>query len=151
MVVQWRRWMPRPKHGIARGVVVYGVPHGPDPDRLDELLGRCDKLRGWVRFRGGFALSGVPEDLELLDQAIDEWHDDGQIATLGNEVGLFLGTVIIASVPGARWQLWPNGHPVLRLASGREVDVVALGGDRVSKGTPRLTRAFADAAAGGRP
>jgi Family of unknown function (DUF6278) len=132
---------------MARGVVVYGVPRGPEPDRLDELLSRCDRLRSWARVRGGFVLSGVPEDLELLDQAIDEWHHDGQTATLANEAGLFLGTVIIASIPGARWQLWPNGHPVLRLASGREVDAVALGGDRVSKGGPRLTRVFADAAA----
>ena len=143
--------MPGPKHGVPRGMAVYGAPHGPAPDRLDELLSRCERLRGWARVRGGFVLSGVPEDLELLDQAIDDWHHDGQTATLGNEAGLFLGAVIIASVPGARWQLWPNGHPVLRLTSGRELDVVALGGDRVCAGTPRLTRAFADATADRRP
>jgi hypothetical protein len=143
--------MPGPRRGVARGVAVYGVPAGPDPDHLDELLSGCQRLRGWARVRGGFVLSGVPEDLELLDQAIDEWQYDAQTATAGNEAGLFLGTVIIATVPGARWQLWPNGHPVLRLASGRELDVVALGRDRVTKGTPRLTRAFADAAADQRP
>jgi hypothetical protein len=143
--------MPGSRHGVARGVAVYGVPAGADPDLLDELLSGCQRLRGWARVRGGFVLSGVPEDLELLDQAIDEWQHDAQTATVGNEAGLFLGTVIIATVPGAHWQLWPNGHPVLRLASGRELDVVALGGDRVTKGTPRLARAFADAAADQRP
>ena len=136
--------MPGPKHGAPRGVVVYGVPHGPDPDHLDELLGRSERLRSWAWARG-FVLRGVPEDLALLDQAIDQWRGDGQIAALGNEAGLFLGTVIIASVAGARWQVWPNGHPVVRLASGYELDVVALGGDRVNKGAPRLIDAFARA------
>ncbi len=46
----------------------------------------------------------------------------------------------------------PNGHPVVRLASGRERDVVAVGDDRVvSKGAPRLTGAFADVTAGPGP
>lgn len=148
--MQWRRWMPGPKHGVARGVAVYGIPHGPGPDHLDELLGRCERLRGWARAHG-FILTGVPEDLELLDQAIDEWSNDAQGALLGTEAGLFLGTVIIASVAGARWRVWPNGHPVVRLASGRELDAVAVGDDRVSKGVPRLTAAFADAAAGPPP
>ena len=75
----------------------------------------------------------------------------GQVASLGNEAGLFLATVIIASVAGARWRVWPNGHPVVRLASGRELDAVAVGDDRVSKGAPRLTAAYADAAAGPQP
>jgi hypothetical protein len=58
---------------------------------LDELLDRCERLHGWARAHC-FALSGIAEDLELLDWAIDEWHQDGQIvcAALGNEVGLSL-------------------------------------------------------------
>jgi len=64
-VVQWRRWMPGPRHGVARGSAVYGMPHGPDPGPLDELLGRCSRLRSWARTRG-FVLSGVPADLTLL-------------------------------------------------------------------------------------
>ena len=75
----------------------------------------------------------------------------GQVASLGNEAGLFPATVIIASVAGARWRVWPNGHPVVRLASGRELDAVAVGDDRVSKGAPRLTAAYAGAAAGPQP
>jgi uncharacterized protein DUF6278 len=148
-MVVWRRWMPGPKHGVARGVAVYGVPGGLDPGHLEELLSRCERLRSWAWARG-FVLSGVPEDLEVLDQAIDERHRDGGIAALGNEAGLFLGAVIIASVAGAGWRMWPNGHPVVRLASGRELDVVAVSDDRVSKGAPRLTEAFADAAGGPR-
>jgi hypothetical protein len=43
--------MPGPKHEVARGVAVCGVPHGSDPDRLHELLGRCEKAtrRGLAR------------------------------------------------------------------------------------------------------
>ncbi len=142
----WRRWIPGPRRGAARGVAVYGHPRSPNPDQLQELLGRCEELRSWARMHG-LALSGIPEDLEPLDQAIGEWPADARLPALGNETGLFLGTVIIASVVGARWRVWPNGHPVIRLASGRVLDVVAMGNDRVSKGAPRLIDVFADAAA----
>jgi hypothetical protein len=53
--------------------------------------------------------------LELLDQAIDEQPHDAETALAG-EVGLFLGTVIINSAVGARWRVWPNGHPVILTA-----------------------------------
>jgi hypothetical protein len=131
-------------------MVVYGNTRDLDADTLGDLLGGCERLRSWAR-RRGFALSGTPEDLELLDQAIDEQPIggfDAPRALAESEVGLFLGTVIIESLAGARWRLWPNGHPVIRLASGRELDVVAMGTARVSKGVPRLTDAFADAATG---
>ena len=32
---------------------------------------------------------------------------------------------LVTAVDGARWQVWPIGHPVVRLASRRELDVVA--------------------------
>lgn len=131
-------------------MAVYGVPR-PDPGQLDELLGRCDQLRTWARTRG-FELDGVPDDLGLLDQAIDQASGEPggplRMAAAGNQAGLFLGAVIIATVPGARWRLWPNGHPVVCLSSGRDLDVVAMAGDRVSKGAPLLANVYADAAAG---
>jgi hypothetical protein len=143
--------MRGPKHGVPRGVAVDSNPrHAPDPARLDDLLGRCERLRGWARAHG-ITLSGVPEDLELLDWAIGEWAHDPQAAGLGSEAGLFLGTVIIGSVAGACWRMWPDGHPVVRLRSGRELDVVALANSRVTSGYPRLAEAFADAAATGPP
>lgn len=142
--------MPGPKRGVARGVAVYGHPNDPDPDHLPELLGRCEQLRNWAR-KHGLVLKGTPEDLELLDQLIDEYPTDGPTPARGNEAGLFLGTVIITSVAGARWRVWPNGHPVIRLESSRELDVIAMGNDRMNKGAPRLLAVFADAAAGRRP
>jgi len=137
---------------MPRGMVVWGDTKGLGPDQL-EVLGRCERLHSWARMRG-FVLSGIPEDLELLDQAIDD-RSVGEFNAPGalpeGEVGLFLGAVIIASLAGARWCLWPNGHPVIRLASGRDLDVVAMGSARLSKGAPRLIDAFADAVAGPRP
>lgn len=71
-----RRWIPGHRRGLARSVAVYGIP-GPDPAQLDELLGRCARLRTRAR---GFELDGNPDDLELLDHAIDDliaegdWH-----------------------------------------------------------------------------
>jgi hypothetical protein len=110
-------------------VAVWGVPRR-NPEHLDDLLSRCQRLPAWARARG-LQLTGIPEDLGLLDQAIGHAAIEG-LAPLAAEAGLFLGTVIIAGVPGARWQLWPNGHPVVRLPAGRDVDVVAVAGDRVS-------------------
>jgi hypothetical protein len=135
-------------------VAVYGVPR-PNPEHLDGLLGRCEQLRTWARAHG-FELDGVPDDLALLDQALDEAIEQAsgelggplRIAAVGNQAGLFLGTVIIATVPGARWRMWPNGHPVVRLPSSRDLDVVAMANDRVSKGAPLLADVYADAAAG---
>lgn len=62
---RWRRWIPGPRHGLPRGVAVYGVPR-LDPEQLDGLLGRCHQLHIWARAHG-FELEGVPEDLGLLD------------------------------------------------------------------------------------
>jgi len=132
---------------MARGVAVYGpgVPGG-DTSQLGDLLGQCRRLQGWAGGHG-LALTGVPEDLVRLDQAIDEWGGQPDVAGwLGNEAGLFAGTVIIGSVRGTSWALWPNGHPVVRLASGRDLDVVALAHDRVASGRPRLAAVYAGAA-----
>ena len=135
-------------------MAVYGVPR-PDTGHLEDLLGRCDRLRAFARAHG-FELDGSPQDLALLDRAIDETTDHANSEPGGPsrtgaalaEAGLFLGSVIVATVAGARWRLWPNGHPVVRLASGRDLDVAAAASDRVSKGAPRLADVYADAAAG---
>jgi hypothetical protein len=61
--------------------------------------------------------------------------------------GLFLGTVIVSTIHGAHWRLWPNGHPVVRLVPGRDLDVIALANDRLRSGQPRLAAVYADATA----
>jgi hypothetical protein len=129
-------------------VAVYGVPR-PDPEQVDEVLGRCEQLRTWARARG-LALEGVPSDLGVLDEALDQASSghagSPRITALAVQAGLFTGTVIIAAVPGARWRVWPNGHPVVWLSSGRDLDVVAMASDRVSKDRPLLADIYADAA-----
>jgi Family of unknown function (DUF6278) len=70
------------------------------------------------------------------------------MSAVGDEAGRFLGTVIVAQVPGARWRLWPDGHPVVRLPAGRDLDVIAVAHDRVSTGAPLLADVYAGAAAG---
>jgi hypothetical protein len=100
-----------------------------------------DHLRRWPALRSraeshGLALSGVPEDLQRLDEVIGEQPHDAVVTALVGEVGLFLSTVIIYSAAGARWRVWPNGHPVIVTAAGRELDVVALANGRI--GTDRL-------------
>ena len=90
--------MPGPKHEVARGVAVCGVPHGSDPDRLDELLGRCERLRG------GPGARLVPDDLELFDRPPMSGTTMGNRRP-GNEADLFLGTVISpasATAPSSR-------------------------------------------------
>jgi hypothetical protein len=135
---------------MPRSVAVWGVPR-PGPWQPAELLGRWQEVRAWARALG-FELTGVPGDLGLLDRAIDQaigtWGRHSRMSAVGNEAGRFLGTVIVAGVPGARWRLWPNGHPVVRLPGGRDLDVVAVAHDRVDTGTPLLADVYARAAAG---
>jgi hypothetical protein len=52
------------------------------------------------------------------------------------------------NVAGARWHVWPNGHPVIQLADGRESDVVALVAERLRTGRPTLPQVLSDARAG---
>jgi hypothetical protein len=44
--------------------------------------------------------------------------------------------VIVSTIHAAHWRLWPNGHPVVRLASGRDLDVIALANDRLRSDSP---------------
>ncbi len=87
--------------------------------------------------------------LDPLDLALDQWrHQPGIGPALGTEVGLYLGTVLVGSVDGARWHVWPNGHPVVLLDSGREFDVTALVSDRLDRNGTSLPGLYAEAMAG---
>jgi hypothetical protein len=128
---RWRRLARGPKHGIAKGLVVFGNPGFQDPKRLRELLAMHDDVPRWASERH-IQLSNEPDGLETLDRALDEWATDPAIGhKLGNEVGVYLGNMMVGTVPGARWTVWPNGHPVVGLVSGREVDVTALVSQRL--------------------
>ena len=100
--------------------------------------GRCGLRTMRLPFGGhGLGLSGVREDLPLLDQEIGEQHHDLVMSSLASELDLLLGTVIINNATGARWRRSPNGQPAILTASAGELDVVAMVNRRIGPGGPR--------------
>jgi hypothetical protein len=126
----------------------YGVFVGgdSDPAGLAELLGECELLR--VRAADeGVELDDSEASLAALDQLVPSWRDDPDLLPrLGTDAGLYLGTVIVRTVPGAGWQVRSDGRPVVRLAGGREIDTVELGHAWAEDGSPELSQAQAEAA-----
>ena len=145
----WRSWLPGAKHGIARGVAVYGSSgFKRDPQRLADLLAECRKLRAWAG-EHGVHLDGSPESLSALDEALDRFADQQTTSGIANEAASYLGTVLVRRDDRACWQVWRNGHPVVRMPSGHDLDVVAIVNDASRSGKLRLAKHYADAIAGG--
>ncbi|MEU6082752.1 DUF6278 family protein [Streptomyces sp. NPDC047108] len=136
----WRRRHGRPSVAV--------LPSEADSEGVAELLSECELLRS--RAAGaGLELDDSARSLEALDQLLPRWRDDPEeLPWLGNDAGLYLGTVIVRTVAGAVWQVWPNGKPVIRLASGREIDVVGAGLDWAATGAPELSQKYAEASEG---
>ncbi|MFG2142268.1 DUF6278 family protein [Streptomyces sp. NPDC048650] len=117
-----------------------------DPDSVIELLSECELLRAQAAAEG-VELDDSVASLEALDQLQPVWRDDPEVESwLGNDAGLYLGTVLVRTVRGAVWHVWPNGQPVVRLASGRELDVVEAGHEWADVGVPELSQLYAEAA-----
>ena len=120
-----------PKHGIARGVAMFTSP-GPVSE-LTITPFETNRLRDWAHAHG-VALTDDFESLDALDSDLDAWNADPshyESVDLGNEVGLYVGNVIVHHVPGCRWRAWPNGHPVIRDGSHKDLDVIAMVHDRI--------------------
>ncbi|MCT9076577.1 DUF6278 family protein [Streptomyces fulvoviolaceus] len=121
-------------------------PGARDPEGIAELLSECELLRSQAS-RSGVQLDDTAASLEALDQLVPRWRDDEEVLPwLGNDAGLYLGTVIVRTVPGAAWDLRSDGQPVIRLASGREFDVVASGHEWAASGVPELSQLYAELA-----
>ncbi|TXL89584.1 DUF6278 family protein [Streptomyces sp. IB2014 016-6] len=135
----------RKRNGADEGESLASVVGG-DAEGVAELLSECELLR--VRAgRSGLELDDSPASLEALDQLPPHWRDDPEeLPWLGNDAGLYLGTVIVRTVEGAAWHIWPGGHPVVRLVSGREIQVVEAGLDWAVSGAPELSQVYAEAA-----
>jgi hypothetical protein len=147
MMQFWRKWLSSPKHGLARGVAVYGSPgFRSDEARLTALLSDCRQLRIWAR-EHDVALDDTSDSLAALDWALAR-SDEQVRQALAQDCGRYLGTVIVRHQPRARWQVWPSGHPVVRLASGRDLDVVARARGEARNGKPSLAGLYAEAAQG---
>lgn len=106
--------------------------HGPSPE-----------FRSWTAERG-VALTGSPESLAAIEGRLDEWWRSEAGPSLGNELGFYLGHILAESVPGAHWVAWPNGHPVIRLASGRELDVFDVVRQRLEGRAKSLPEVYAE-------
>ncbi|WP_030313273.1 DUF6278 family protein [Streptomyces sp. NRRL B-3229] len=121
-------------------------PGTRDAEGIAELLAECELLRSHA-FRSGVELDDTEASLEALDQLVPGWRDDEDVLLwLGNDAGLYLGTVIVRTVPGAAWDLRSDGQPVIRLESGREFDVVAAGHEWAGSGVPELSQLYAEVA-----
>ncbi|MFP3987063.1 DUF6278 family protein [Streptomyces sp. E11-3] len=119
-----------------------------EPEAVAELLSECELLRSQAA-GAGLELDDSPASLEALDQLPPRWRDDPELLPwIGNDAGLYLGTVVVRTVPGAAWHVWPGGHPVVRLASGREIHVVEAGLDWAMTGAPELSHVYAEASEG---
>jgi hypothetical protein len=137
----------RKRHATAQGVSVT-VASEEDPEGVAALLSECGLLRSRAA-SAGLELDDSARSLEALDQLLPRWRDDPEeLPWLGNDAGLYLGTVIVRTVPGAVWQVWPNGRPVVLLASGREIDVVVAGLDWATGGAPELSQIYAESSEG---
>jgi Family of unknown function (DUF6278) len=140
----WRQWLPGPKHGVARGIAVHGSPgFQRDAERLTDHLADCRKLRAWARDHG-VDLDDTPGSLAALDEGLSPLTGETR-RLLESDGGLYLGTVLVRHVHQGRWQVWPNGHPVVRLPSGGDLDVVAIVSNGARAGQPDLAALYADA------
>ncbi|MBP2051265.1 hypothetical protein J2Z21_004236 [Streptomyces griseochromogenes] len=124
-----------------------GVGEFPaDPEGIAALLSECALLRSQAA-QAGVRLDDTPASLEALDQLVPRWRDDAEILPwLGSDAGLYLGTVVVRTVPGAVWEIRSDGEPVLRLVSGREVEVVESGRAWAASGVPELSQLYAELA-----
>ncbi|MFB7455887.1 DUF6278 family protein [Streptomyces sp. NPDC088337] len=140
------RW--RKRRDSSFGAVAFSEGSAGSESRaaLAQLLSECELLRSQVSGTG-LRLDDSAASLEALDQLLPRWRDDEETLTrLGNDVGLYLGTVVVRTVPGAGWEIGPGGRPVVRLASGREIDVVTAGHDWAGAGAPELSQLYAEIA-----
>jgi hypothetical protein len=122
-----------------------GAPGPAAAGAVAELLAECELLRAHAAGEG-VVLDDTPASLEALDQLAPRWRDDEEtVLRLGNDAGLYLGSVVVRTVPGAVWEIFPDGLPVVRLASGREIDVVEAGRAWALDGAPELCQVYAEA------
>ncbi|MFI9719783.1 DUF6278 family protein [Streptomyces sp. NPDC052396] len=136
----WRRRHAVAAHGVGAGTGEW------DPQGLAELLSECELLRAQAQ-SAGVVLDDSPSSLEALDQLQPRWREDEELQSwLGNDAGLYLGTVVVHRVAGAAWRMWPDGQPFVRLVNGREIDVVEAGHQWAEDGAPQLSQRYAEIA-----
>ncbi|MFE7116835.1 DUF6278 family protein [Streptomyces sp. NPDC057654] len=117
-----------------------------DPEGVAELLSECELLRAQAE-SAGVELDDSAASLAALDQLQPRWREDPELLPwLGNDAGLYLGTVVVRTVAGAGWHIRPDGQPVVLLGNGREIDVVEAGQGWAADGAPELSQLYAEIA-----
>lgn len=135
----WRR-----RHGPETPAADLADTLSADSEGVAQLLSECELLRDQAA-RAGVELDDTVDSLAALDQLVPAWREDPEMEPwLGGDAGLYLGTVIVRTVPGAAWQVWPGGQPVVKLPSGLEVDVLEEGRSWAATGTPELSHIYAE-------
>ncbi|WP_314174407.1 DUF6278 family protein [Streptomyces winkii] len=133
----------RKRHEDAQGASLADAVSS-DPEGAAQLLSECELLRDHAE-DAGVELDDSAESLSALDQLLPRWREDPEVSPwLGSDAGLYLGTVLVRTVPGAVWGLRPDGQPVVRLESGRELDVLEEGAAWAETGTPELSQLYAE-------
>lgn len=133
----------RKRHGAAPGASVSDAVSS-DPESAARLFSECQLLRDQAG-SAGVQLDDTAESLAALDQLLPRWREDPEVSPwLGSDAGLYLGTVIVRTVPGAGWESRSDGEPVVRLPSGRQLDVLAEGASWAETGTPELSQLYAE-------
>ena len=130
---------------MARGVAGYTFPDSRGSDMVAGALSDSGRLRQWS-LEHGVDLTDDLAGLEVLDAHLDDWNADPshhERVDLSNEVGIYLGNVILKHVADSQWKLWPNGHPVVALKSGRELDVTSMTNDRLNRMGSSLVSIYA--------
>ncbi len=82
-----------------------------------------------------------------LDHVLDELNSAlATQARVATELGLYLGTVIVGTIPDASWLAWPNGHPVVAVSGAEPIDVVAMANECLRDRSLTLAGLYAEAA-----
>ncbi|GAA0702675.1 DUF6278 family protein [Kitasatospora atroaurantiaca] len=109
---------------------------------MAELFSECGLLRELAESAGVLLDDGV-KSLTALDQMLPLWRADPEVSDwLGNDAGLYLGTVLHRTVAGAAWRLGGHGRPLLVMPDGLELDVTAIGHSWADQGSPQLALAY---------
>ncbi|QDQ98708.1 DUF6278 family protein [Tomitella fengzijianii] len=97
-----------------------------------------DGLRQWLADRGE-PCGDARAALAAVERRLPEALADPELGPMvENEAALLLGAVLVTAVDGARWIVWPNGHPVVRIGH-TELDVSAIAHDYVCRQGEPLT------------
>ncbi|MEH0530427.1 DUF6278 family protein [Streptomyces stelliscabiei] len=116
---------------------------GRTPRRM-RTAARSGRLRQWWRLER----FPRPRWKSPIDQLVPRrWRDrrgDGGLARQRRRASIWARSSYETVPRRPAGEIWPNGQPVVRLVSGREIDVVAAGQEWAASGAPELSQLYAE-------